>query len=56
MSGIGKSIETGSRLVVAREEHGVYLQVIDKEYGISLGDDVNCIKLILILVAQLCIY
>ena len=52
MSRIGKSIE--SRLVVSRGLERGKWGVTAKEYGISLGGDENVLKLIVVMVAQLC--
>ena len=55
MSGIGKSIETEHRLVVARG-WGDWGGENVNEFGISFQDDESVQKLISVMVAQLCEY
>ena len=51
MSRIGKSIETHSRLVVARECGEDRMGVIANEYGFSFWGDENVLKLNVVTVA-----
>ena len=44
MSTVGKSIETGSRLVVTRDG-GKRMQRTANQYGVSLGGDENVLEL-----------
>ena len=56
MSGIGKSVVTESRLVVASDRGRGSREGIANGYVISFWGDENVLKLIVVIVAQLCEY